>query len=586
MVSGTGRVSRAWSNIGSQIKRYPLMIVITFFLLGLILIPITRLIISSFQLGHPAMPEGWSLHTYWRALSLPLFYRAMGMTAWLSLSGTLIGLFLAILFAWLIERTDMPLRNLAWSLILIPMAMPGVLFALSWALLLGPNAGVINRFLRDVLEIFGISIATGPINIYSLGGMIFLSGLRGVTTMFMMIVGAFRMMDPALEEAARVSKAGRLATLFHVTLPVLMVSILSAAMYSLVVQMEAFEIPLAIGLPANIFVLSTLIYFTARLQFPTDYGLSAVFGVIFMAIMIVFIGAYRHGLRRFEHYATVTGKGYRPRVISIGGWRYPALALFVVYFLVTVVAPFGILLWASLLPSYRPPSLQVLPLVTLSQYLNIFARSDILRVIWNTLIVMAVTATVTMVLSLFVSWIIVRTRLRGRAILDALMFLPYSVPGIVIALALIMAFLSPPLRSLGIYGTVWFICIGLVVTYIAFGTRLMNGAIIQIHKELEEAAYVSKASSTKTLFTITLPLLFPAFASGWIWVCVHGLRAFSIPLMLASRKNYIYSVLIWQYWSDGDIPTAAALGVLLTILLIPLTLIMRKFIAQVSEQQG
>lgn len=585
MLSKTLGLTKRWTNLWVQMKRYPLMILVTLFLLGLILLPIVRLIISSFQMGHPAMPEGWSFQSYWRALSLPIFYQSLGMTGLLATIGTIISLTIAILFAWLIERTNMPLRNLAWALVLIPMAMPGVLFALSWGLLLAPQTGVINRLLRDVLEIFGIHFTRGPLNIYSLSGVIFLDGLRGVTTVFMMIVGTFRMMDPALEEAARVAKAGRVATLVRVTLPVLLPSILLAAMYRFVVSMESFEIPLAIGLPANLFFLSTLIYFTSRLQYPIDYSLSAAFSVIFMIFMIVLIVVYRYYLRHFERYATVTGKGYRPRVVSIGGWRYLALALFIVYFLLTVVAPFFILLWASLLPGYRPPSMKALQLITFAQYMEIFSRKDILGVVWNTLEVMVITATVTMFLSLFVSWIVTRTRLRGRAILDTLLFLPYSVPGIVVALALILAFLSPPFKSLGIYGTVWLICIGLMVHYVAFGTRLMNGAIIQIHKELEEAAYMCKASPTRALLSITLPLLFPAFAAGWVWVAVHGLRAFSTPLMLGSRTNFVYPVLMWQYWTDGQIPIAAALGVILMIALVPMTLVMRRFIMQVSGQE-
>ena len=154
-----------------------------------------------------------------------------------------------------------------------------------------------------------------------------------------------------------------------------------------------------------------------------------------------------------------------------------------------------------------------------------------------------------------------------------------------IALAMIMAYFTAPLSYLRIYGTLWVVAMGLIVSYIAFGTRLMNSSIVQNQKELEEAAYVCGASSTRTLLAITMPLLFPAFAAGWIWVSVHALRAFSIPLMLASKKNEVFAVLMWQYWSDGDVSLASTLGVLLMLSLIPLTLLMRRFIVQVSGQQ-
>jgi iron(III) transport system permease protein len=441
-------------------------------------------------------------------------------------------------------------------------------------------------FLRSSLESFGFQLTEGPLNIYSVGGLIFLDGLRGVTTIFLMVVGSFRMMDPSLEEAARVSKASSMGSFFQVTLPVLLPAVLTAGMYEFVSSMESFEAPLAVGLPAGIFVLSTLIYFTVRLQAPVDYGLGAVYGVTYMFMLLFLLWGYRRAVRYSERFSTVTGKGFRPRVMSLGKWRYPALGLFIIYFLLTVMAPFAILLWASLLPSYRPPSLAALTALSLTNFVEVFSLPRFYAVIWNTLMLMGLAATATMVLAFFVSWIIVRTKIHGRAILDGLLFLPHSIPGIVVALAMIMAYLTAPLNYLGIYGTMVIVAMGLIVSYIAFGTRLMNSSIVQIQKELEEAAYVCGATSMRTLLAITMPLLFPALAAGWIWVAVHALRAFSIPLMLASKKNEVISVLLWQYWSDGEVSLAATLGVLIMIALVPLTLLMRRFIVQISEQQN
>jgi iron(III) transport system permease protein len=492
---------------------------------------------------------------------------------------------IAVMFAWLIERTDMPLRNLAWALILIPMAIPGVLFALGWALLLSPKTGAVNLLLRSIINALGFELAVGPINIYSIGGLIFLDGLRGVTTVFLMVVGAFRMMDPTMEEAARVAKASGKSAFFQITLPALTPAMLSAAIYSFISSMESFEGPLAIGLPGGIFVLSTLIYFTTRLQAPLEYGLGAVFGVIYMVLMLFLLVFYRRIVRHSERYSTVTGKGFRPRVVSIGKWRYPALGMFILYFVFTVGAPFFILLWASLLPSYRIPSMEALSLVSLANYAQIFAMPKIAPVVWNTLLLMVVSATASMLIAFFVSWVIVRTQLKGRGALDAVVFFPHAVPGIVIALALMMAYLSPPLKYLGIYGTLWILAMGFVISYIAFATRLMNSAIIQIQKELEQAAYVCGATPTRTLLAITLPLIFPAFAAGWVWVAVHVLRGFSIPLMLSSKNNEVFAVMLWDFWDRGLVSTAAALGVLLILVLIPMTLVMRRFIVHVSGQQ-
>ncbi len=570
----------------SQIKNNAIVIAVTLFLLFLILVPVTRLLINSFQLGHPAMPQGWTLQNYTAALSMPLFYQALGTTIWLAAIGTFITLVIAVLFAWLIERTDMPFRNLAWTLILIPMAIPGVLFALGWALLLAPKTGAMNVILRGALGMLGVELADGPLNIYTLGGLIFLDGLRGVTTVFLMVVGAFRMMDPSLEEAARVSKASSAATFFQVTLPALSPAILAAGIYSFISSMESFEAPLAVGLRGGIFVLSTLIYFTTRLQAPFEYGLGAVFGVSYMVLMIVLLVGYRRVVRHSERFSTITGKGFRPRVISLGKWRYAALGLFVVYFLFAVVAPFAVLLWTSFLPSYRVPSWEALSFATWRNYLEVFSTPRVFSVLWNTLVLMVIASTATMLLALIVSWVIVRSQVKGKGLLDSLTFIPHAIPGIVVALALMMAYLSPPLRYTGIYGTIWILAMGLIVSYISFGTRMMNSAIIQIQKELEQAAYVCGATSIKTLFAITLPLLFPAFAAGWVWVAVHSLRAFSIPLMLSSRKNEVFAVMLWEYWDSGTAPLAAALGVLLILTLIPLTLVMRRFIVRLSGQQN
>ncbi len=569
------------------LRNNAMMLVITAIVLFLVLVPVTRLIITSLQIGHPAFPEGWSTDNYVSAFTTPNFYETLGRTFWIAGLGTFISLTFAVLLAWLVERTDMPLRNLAWAMILIPMAVPNILFAMGWTLLLSPNAGAMNVFLRSGLDLAGIHLTKGPINIYSVGGLIFLDGIRGVTTIFLMVVGCFRMMDPALEEAARVSKASGVGTFFKVTLPALSPAILAAGMYSFILSMESFEAALAVGLPGGVFVLSTLIYFTTRVQAPLDYGLGAVFGVVFMCIMMFLLIAYRRAVRHADRFSTITGKGFRPRIISIGKWRYPALCLFILFFLVAIALPFAILLWTSLMPSYRVPSFDVLHLLTLRNFIEVLQDERVYKVLWNTFLLMVVTATATMVFALFVSWVIVRAKGKGkgRGVLDALVFIPLAIPGIVIAMALLMAYLVPPFNYLGLYGTIWILVLGLSVAYLPFSTRLMNGAIVQIHKELEEAAYVSGATTFRTLVHITFPLLFPAFAAGWIWVAVHALRSFSIPLMLAGRNNQVFAVLLWEYWEDTT-ALAAAMGVLLIFGLIPLTLLLRRFVTQLSGQQG
>src|SRR5262245_35734226 len=213
-------------------------LVVVAVLLWLILIPLGQMIVSSFRTCHPVAPGPFTLKNYIAAYFNPLTYRMIFNTALFAGAGTAITVSIAVLFAWLIERTDMPLRNLCWSLLLVPMAMPGLLFSIAYVFLLSPRSGLVNVFLRAFCAELGIDIAEGPINIYSLGGMIFLDGIRGVTTVFLLIVGAFRMMDPALEEASWAAGARNWTTLRRVTLPVLWPALLAAIIYEFSSSME------------------------------------------------------------------------------------------------------------------------------------------------------------------------------------------------------------------------------------------------------------------------------------------------------------------------------------------------------------
>jgi len=506
-------------------------------------------------------------------------------TAALAVVSTLLSLTIAGLFAFLIERTDMPFRNVAWGLMLIPMAVPGLLFAISWTFLLSPQIGLLNVWLRSFLPLFGLELTEGPLNIYSLWGMIFLEGLRGVTTIFLMIVGAFRAMDPSLEEASKVSGASDRTTFIRVFIPLLTPAILSAGMYSFMTNLESLEIPIVIGLPAGIHVFPTYIYFTTQKFTPPEYGLSAALGATFLVVSILLVCWYLRVVADAGRFATVTGKGYRPRLIHLGKWRYPAFGLFLIYFILTIAAPTLMLIFRSLLRYYTVPSRKAFSALTLENYRDVLATEGILTGTWNTLLVSAGTATLTMLLSVIAAWVIMRKRFKGRVLLDAIFFLPHSIPGVIIGIAFIFLYVQPPLSHLRLYGTIWLIVLGFTVSYIAFGTRAMNAAVSQIHVELEEAGHVAGASWTTVLRTIVLPLLLPAFISGWIWVASHSLRAFSIPLMLSTRDSMVLSVIMWRMWDDGYPGQTTALGVLLIAALAFLTLVGRLLVSRLSRQE-
>lgn len=554
-------------------------------LLWLILIPLGQMLLSSFRTGHPAAPGPFTFKNYLVAYTNPLTYRMIFNTLVFAGGGTVITVLIAVLFAWLLERTDIPLRNLCWTMLLIPMAMPGLLFSMAYVLLFMPKSGMVNVFIRDLLGPFGIELSEGPINIYSLGGMIFLDGLRGVTTVFLLIAGAFRMMDPSFEEASFAAGARNWTTARRVTLPVLRPALLAAILYEFTSSMESFEAPLVVGLPGRVFVYSTMIYISTRDAIP-NYGLGAAFAGSYFVMALVLVYFYQRAtLWQSERFTTVTGKGYRPRILELGRWRYPALGLFLLYFVLAVALPMGVLIWTSMLPSYQPPSRELLSQLSWNHYRLILTGSNVLRFTWNTVIITFFTATATVALAFAVSWLVVRTKVKGRFALDGLTFASHAVPGVVVALSFIFLYLQPPFRSLGLYGTVWIVSLALITQYIAFATRTTNAAVTQIHKELEEAGEVSGASQMRIVWQITFPLIRPAFIAAWIWVAAHAVRAFSIPLMLASRDSWPLSVMLWHLWDEEqNLPAAAALGVLLILMLTVLTFLGRVLVARGFRQ--
>ena len=577
----SARHGAGWRNLA----QYTVPAIGAVFTALIVIVPLATLILFSFREGTPWAPGPLTLQNYTDAYSSFETYTMFGNTVVLAVFSTALSVAIAVFFAFLTERTDMPFRNVAWGLMLVPMAIPGLLFAASWTYLLSPSIGMFNVMLRGLLSPLGYSAATGPFDIYGLWGMVMLEGLRGVTTTFLIMVGAFRAMDPSFEEAARVSGASNRVTFVRVFLPLLAPAILAASMYSFMTHLESLEIPLVIGLPAKIYVFPSYIFFTTQRFSPPQFGLSAALGATFLIVSIVLVYWYRRLLNQSGRFATVTGKGYRSRVMRLGRWRYVCLFLFLVFFVLAIGAPCFVLAWSSFLPVYLTPSWDLLPDLSLENYREVLAESDVVDATINTVIVAFSAATLTMSLSLTSAWIISRRRGAGTGALDAITFLPHALPGVIIGIALTFVFVQPPMDRLELFGTVWVIVLGLTVSYIAFGSRTMIGAFAQLHQELEEAGKISGARWPVIMRRIVLPLLLPSFISGWIWVASHSLRNFSIPLMLSPRESQVISVVLWNTWDDGDPGQTSALGVMLIIALAILTIGGRLLVVRLSGQQ-
>ena len=537
----------------------------------LVVIPLVFLLWTSFRTGQIGMPAELTFANYTRAYANPGTYELMHNTLLFASGSAAIALFLGIIFAWLVERTNLPGKNFLYPLFLVPIAIPGVLFSIAWVLLLSPGAGVINIALKQVFQ-----LDQAPLDIYNLPGMIFLEGLHLTPITFLMMAGSFRRMDPALEEASDAVGAGFLTTLYRITLRVLRPAILGALIYVLISAMESFEIPGVIGMRAGIQVLAFKIYL-AKQESPPDYGMLSTLAILLLAISAILIISYSKFSRDAEKYATITGKGYRAKMIDLGRWRYLALALVVIYFAVTIILPLLVLIWTSVLPVYQAPSVAALSRVSLENYRAVFQIAKVGLALKNTFLLVLLAPTITMLICSVLSWVIVKSRGRGRKILDFLTFIPHAIPGIVTGVALMWVYIFLPLP---IYGTIWILLIAYVTSRIAFGTRVMNAAMTQLHKELEEASYASGGSWFGTFRKITLPLLLPALVNGWIFSAIVVAKAMGSVIMLYSHDSIVLSVLVWELWSNGDVAATAALGVLLIFGLLGATFVARKFAIQ------
>ncbi len=535
----------------------------------LVILPLFLLLLSSFSGSRPGVFEKLSLAAYAKVYLDPRTYSLFHNTFLYAVLSTFFGLAFGATLAWLVERTNMPLKTLAYSMVPLVIIIPGTLESIAWILLLSPQIGFINRFLVDF---FGLS--KSPINIFTIYGMALVQGMSFAGTVFLMVAPAFRGLDPALEEAAAVSGANTLATLRRITLRLMLPALLSAGIYIGIVAISVFEIPAMIGMPARISVFSTKLYMATH-GFSRDYGMAGALSV--SVLLFSFIGIYFYGrmTRQTEQFATITGKGYRPRLINLGLWKYGAVLFLLSYLALVIILPFLTLVWVSLLPYVMPPSGEAFSRISFHSYSEVLAYGPVKLALKNTLVMMVTAATIAMLLSSVISWIVVRTRVPGRRILDFLAFIPHGMPGVVIGLSLVWVYLM--FNFIPIYGTVWIIVVAFITRYLSYGTRITNAAMLQLHPDLEEAAQASGASWSATFTRIIMPLLAPAFINGWFFIAVHSMRDLSAPVMLHTGKSTVLAVVIWDLWNDGRLTYSAAVGVMLLILIALVMLAARFF---------
>jgi iron(III) transport system permease protein len=479
-------------------------------------------------------------------------------TVYFAIGSAVLATLVGGLAAWVVTRTDAPFRSLGYFSAFASFGTPFILYTIGWLLVLG-KAGPVNFWLKSLLD------QSGPVlNVYSLGGMIFVETLLWSPLVFLMLAASFRSMDPALEEASAVCGAGIWRTVRRISFRLMLPAFFSVMLLVFIRAFESFEIPALIGLPGDVRVLTTSIFLDAQ-RMPPSYGSAGAFSVLLMSVVAATLYIYFRVTREASKYHTITGKGYRPRVIPLGRWRYVAAIGLLLYTFMLLVVPFLIVVWASLLPFYMQPSFEALTKLTLRNYQAALAYDKIGVAVKNSLLLGLGSATVVMMLTAFASWILVRSRLRARWLLDLLTTFPLLFPGIVMGLAILRFYLIVPIP---IYGTVWILLIAFVTRYIPYGIRYTHAGLLQMHKELEEAAYAAGASWLNCMRRITFPLLTPSFLGGWVFIFLISAKELSMSILLVSPSTPVVSVTIFELWENAQVGELAAFGVLWTAVLV------------------
>jgi iron(III) transport system permease protein len=537
----------------------------------LTLVPLSVLLVGSFRPdGLPSTP-GWTIEHYVEVWGSAYNWRLVVNTLIFACCSTVLAIVLATALSWLLERTDLPARNLFRAMILMPMATPPLLLAIGWALVLAPRIGIVSVAMQPLI---------GPIdqwfNIYSLPGVIFVQMLAYVPTSVLMLSPAIRALDPALEEAALMAGANRWQVLWRIGLPILRPALLSVTTILLIVGMLAFDVPAVIGIPGHVDLMSIEIFrlMTPPSGFP-DYGAAAATNTMLFVVLIGGLILYRRTIRQASRFATITGKGYKPAQVKLGRWRGLAVGFVGFYFFLAVLLPFIALLWASLIPYFAGFSLAMLQRASFAAYADLLGSPRLREAGVNAVLVSVTAAGSLVLLALVTSWIVLRSKLRNAWTLDVISMIPLGVPPLMMGVA--MVFMAFSVRFLPLYGTIWLIALGHVIHFLPVASRMMQSGMLQISSELEEAAATAGASLVQTFRRIMLPLLVPTIMAMIIWILVHSVREFSIAVMLQSGRNNVLSTILFSYWQTGSPERAAALAVLLMLLLLALVGILSLF---------
>ena len=467
-----------------------------------------------------------------------------------AVGSAVVAISIGVTLAWIVERTNTPFRQWVMITSIVSLGIPSVLYTISFLMLLG-KMGPMNQILMWIFS------SDEPfLNVYSLWGMILIEGIEFAPLSFLLLSSVFRSNDASFEEASMMSGAGIAQTFGNITFKLAMPGILALVILIFIRAFESFETPAVVGFPGNVSVLTPDIYESIE-ELPANYGQAGAFSVMLLLIVMGMLYAYNRLSRSAEKYQPITGKGFRPRVMDLGRWRWVSFSILFVLFFVIIGFPIGIVLWVSFVPFYDGISVEALKLFSLDNYRTVSKAGSFRDAVGNTVILGASAATMVAPFTALCAWLAVR-RHKGAWMLDQLATAPLIFPAIVMGVAFLQLILNMPF---GLYGTLLSIIIASMVRYMPYGMRYSYAGIMQIHTELEEASAISGARQSTTFVRIVLPLVAPAMLTCWLFVFLVSVKAVSIPILLAGPKSQVVAIALFDMWENGMPNELAALGI-------------------------
>jgi iron(III) transport system permease protein len=528
----------------------------------LTLCPVLMLLLGSFSQGLTAFGH-FTFTKYVSAYTDPYLLQVIGNTIIFVLGSTLLATLLALVLAYLNTRTNIPCKPLFTVLSIVPMMIPHLLFSVSWALLLNPSNGLLNVFLKDALGLQG-----APFNIYSLGGMILVEGLLNMPIAYLIIAPAMSSFDVALEESSRVCGAGVWRTLVRVTLPVLRPAILAAFVLGIVRSLASYAVPRVLGMPGRVDVLATYLYQMIATGFSPDYGKAAALGMSVLAASIGLIVLYRALTAEGGKFVTISGRGYRPSVVELKRARTPLFIGIGVLSFLMVVLPVAVLFYTSLVPYSMVPGARAFAAMSWKHWAEVLQDPASMLALRHSLYLAVVGATLGVLLSIFIAYVIVKIRTRASGLLESLSFLSFSFPGIVIGIGFMWFFVQTPL-----YASLTALLLAYIATYLPYGVRPLASAFVQVHAHLEESSQVCGASAFTTMRRVIVPLLVPGIVSAWILMATMFMRELTVSVVLSRPGSEVLAVQILSFADDGLWGKLSALGIVMILISTALVLL-------------